>query len=713
MHRVRMLIHFGVTPYLVFDGDNLPSKAGTENDRAKRREESKKRGMELHRAGKIAKAYPEFQKAVDVTPKMARQLIDELKKAKVQYVVAPFEADAQLAHLERKGVLDGVLSEDSDMLVYGVKVLITKLDQHGECILIRRSDFASNRDMALAGFTDANFRHMAILSGCDYLNNIPKFGLKTAHSYVRKYKTVEKILRILQFEQKFMVPVDYLNKFYEAERTFLHHRVFCPIERRMILSGPLENGLKEEDMPYLGAYVEIETAIGVACGDLDPMTKSPIMYHIAGLSRSMPNLHRRQAANIHTLKPSKSIDTFFKPKRQPLAELDPNSLAPSPSQQRLLHQHRNSSWEAQPVSAPPVSAPPARRPVVQPIRSELGPFTERSTFLERAGTLSTFQPVKRTRLCSDVNISPGSDQHSRFFATPDKSPSLPRGGRTKKARRSDIEIFSDDSVADVLQDLIQQENSSTGNIVAEPVEPRGTPDPPIVDESSAVQVCRTPSDRKGKSKEYAEKGPFEFDDGAEGFVDLEEVHESRLNLAKTFSYQSQETQTNAFSLLRAGASKLRTENKVTRPTKLPAPSLPRGQSDRSGSAERTFGMLPASQQRRALSSLGAFPSPNALSSAGAPQSSTEKVKLGREALAFEQRCPPEQLSRSDPHNQSVATPTNQGHAIHDPAPAGLEASEDVIIPNSEDEGTDLSESEVVRPKYPPINFARFAFTGRP
>jgi exonuclease-1 len=33
MNRVRMLIHFGVKPYLVFDGDYLPSNGHTEKDR--------------------------------------------------------------------------------------------------------------------------------------------------------------------------------------------------------------------------------------------------------------------------------------------------------------------------------------------------------------------------------------------------------------------------------------------------------------------------------------------------------------------------------------------------------------------------------------------------------------------------------------------------------------------------------------------------------
>ena len=47
LNRVRMLIHFGVKPYLVFDGAYLPSKEHTENERAARRKESKKLGLEL------------------------------------------------------------------------------------------------------------------------------------------------------------------------------------------------------------------------------------------------------------------------------------------------------------------------------------------------------------------------------------------------------------------------------------------------------------------------------------------------------------------------------------------------------------------------------------------------------------------------------------------------------------------------------------------
>ncbi len=110
-----------------------------------------------------------------------------------QYIVAPYEADPQLAYLERVGIVDGIITEDSDLLVFGCKSVLFKLDSDGNCIEILRSKFAACREFNFAGWTDAEFRRMAILSGCDYLDSIPGMGLKTAYRLVRQYKTVERV----------------------------------------------------------------------------------------------------------------------------------------------------------------------------------------------------------------------------------------------------------------------------------------------------------------------------------------------------------------------------------------------------------------------------------------------------------------------------------------------------------------------------------------
>ena len=44
---------------------------------------------------------------------------------------APYEADAQLAYMLAHGYADAVVTEDSDLLVFGAKEIIFKLDKFG------------------------------------------------------------------------------------------------------------------------------------------------------------------------------------------------------------------------------------------------------------------------------------------------------------------------------------------------------------------------------------------------------------------------------------------------------------------------------------------------------------------------------------------------------------------------------------------------------
>lgn len=75
MHRVRLLRHFGIEPYIVFDGGPLPAKRGTESERKQRREENRARGKALSAQGKHSQARDCFIKCIDVTPQMAYQFI--------------------------------------------------------------------------------------------------------------------------------------------------------------------------------------------------------------------------------------------------------------------------------------------------------------------------------------------------------------------------------------------------------------------------------------------------------------------------------------------------------------------------------------------------------------------------------------------------------------------------------------------------------------
>ncbi|KAJ3569188.1 hypothetical protein NP233_g5213 [Leucocoprinus birnbaumii] len=284
MHRVRLLRHFGIEPYVVFDGGPLPAKRGTESERKQKREENLSRGKAFAAQGKHSQARDCFIKCVDVTPQMAFQCIKALKAENVQYVVAPYEADAQLAYLERVGLVSAILTEDSDLLVFGCRNVLLKLDHVASTVChISCDDFGSVRSTALDsssinlhGWSDTQFRAMAILSGCDYLPSIPGIGLKTANNLLRKWKTAEGVVRAVMLEGKKSVPNGYMRQFTLAEKCFLFQRVYDPLGETLVHLRDLEGDWDDEVDAYVGEDIDAHLAIGIAVGDVDPITREPM-----------------------------------------------------------------------------------------------------------------------------------------------------------------------------------------------------------------------------------------------------------------------------------------------------------------------------------------------------------------------------------------------------------------------------------------------------
>lgn len=95
-----------------------------------------------------------------------------------------------------------------------------------------------------------------MLSGCDYLPSIAGIGLKTAYQLLKRYKTVEKVVKMIQLEGKKSVPKDYLNSFRRAEKVFLHQRVFDPQLKELVYLAPPSGDfyLNGEVEMYIGRF---------------------------------------------------------------------------------------------------------------------------------------------------------------------------------------------------------------------------------------------------------------------------------------------------------------------------------------------------------------------------------------------------------------------------------------------------------------------------
>lgn len=279
--KLDMLEHFKITPYFVFDGDYLPSKGTTEKERESHRIEYKKLATEAKSGGNLKLAFNYYQKACDISPEMAKSLINELKMKYIKYIVAPYEADSQMVMLEKLGLVDGIISEDSDLLIFGCKTLITKLDDKGQCIEIRRDNFKNCKGSHISTFNDGQLLLMAAISGCDYTKGIPGIGMQKAISLVKYYKTYERVIMSIKVEGK-SIPATFDEEYKRAKIAFRHQVVFNPTEQ---IAQHL-NALPEEvtniySQEYIhsctGFILDQEIHKKIASGELDPFSKNVLV----------------------------------------------------------------------------------------------------------------------------------------------------------------------------------------------------------------------------------------------------------------------------------------------------------------------------------------------------------------------------------------------------------------------------------------------------
>ena len=159
-------------------------KGNTEDERQRNREEHKLKAEEYLREGNQMMAHKMFSVAVDITPEMAYMLVQVAIQMNVNYIVAPYEADAQLAYMYFRGLADVVITEDSDLLAFGVKKCFYKMDNNGDGQEIDLDNLQDVTELNFRTFTLEMLLITCILSGCDYLESIKGIGFKKAHRLV-------------------------------------------------------------------------------------------------------------------------------------------------------------------------------------------------------------------------------------------------------------------------------------------------------------------------------------------------------------------------------------------------------------------------------------------------------------------------------------------------------------------------------------------------
>lgn len=295
---VRYLLAHKCQVVLVFDGRPLPAKKETNDSRRECRGRYQQLGEQLLSQGLAAEAFKAFSRGTELTRDVVQKTIRAFSNTPmVDVIVAPYEADAQIAFLMQMGMAHAVITEDSDLIVFGCEKILFKMNPtNGHCLVFSQQRLPNCVCPVLKrAFKFDTFRRICILAGCDYLQGgLRGVGLKGAEEIFAKtnqpdLKTLLPRLPLyLSKRLRSKLDRNFVGDFIRAENTFLHQVVFDPLLRRQVPLNAYPEPDKEDSencwsaealsaskYSYAGKIISPQKALRLALGNDENQLSRP------------------------------------------------------------------------------------------------------------------------------------------------------------------------------------------------------------------------------------------------------------------------------------------------------------------------------------------------------------------------------------------------------------------------------------------------------
>ncbi|OTF81479.1 flap endonuclease 1-like protein, partial [Euroglyphus maynei] len=206
----------GIKPVYVFDGKAPKLKCGELEKRAERRTEAKDKLEEAKELQNVEDIEKLNKRLVKVTRKHTDDCKRLLQLLGIPIVQAPSEAEAQCAQLCKENLVYAAATEDMDALTFGCPRLIRNLTS-GQNEKVK--EYQIGKVLTGLDITQDQFIDLSILMGCDYCSNIRGIGGKKGLDLIRKFGTIEGILKNkFGIEEYVNVEIEYNNRRIEPKK---------------------------------------------------------------------------------------------------------------------------------------------------------------------------------------------------------------------------------------------------------------------------------------------------------------------------------------------------------------------------------------------------------------------------------------------------------------------------------------------------------------
>ena len=216
-YKIMNYIALNIELIFVFDGKPPENKKECIENRKANVEKLK----ELSEKSTNEEEKNKYQKmSIRLTKEMIYDVKRLLSLLGISYIHQDGEGEAIASELCRIGYVDYVLTEDMDTMVYACPNVIRNCIDRS----IKRRDIVSiiNYEKMIQGLdlTHDKFIDFCILCGCDYCDSIPKIGNTIALKLIKKYDSMEEIIK----DTKYDFPENYLEMFHAAKYNFMMYK---------------------------------------------------------------------------------------------------------------------------------------------------------------------------------------------------------------------------------------------------------------------------------------------------------------------------------------------------------------------------------------------------------------------------------------------------------------------------------------------------------
>jgi DNA excision repair protein ERCC-5 len=116
----------------------------------------------------------------------------------IPFIVAPFEAESQCAQLEKLGLVDGVVTEDSDVLLFGAQNVYKNIFHKNKFV----ETYKSNMIYKELGLSRQDLIHLALFLGSDYTMGVKGIGPVNAIEIIHSFPGTIGLMRFKKWAEK-------------------------------------------------------------------------------------------------------------------------------------------------------------------------------------------------------------------------------------------------------------------------------------------------------------------------------------------------------------------------------------------------------------------------------------------------------------------------------------------------------------------------------